>query len=455
MTTGARRALLWPLLVALVVRLACLPLGSLIAPSGDALGYVFLAQEYRTHGGFSELALGVRPPLQRMLLAPGLDASTSPPSAWPGAYLIQIGMDLLALALLMQLARRRFGDRAAVATGWLYALLPQAILYSSAVIMAETAAVLAIAAALLALDSLERALDRAGAAIAPRVVLLGMCLGLGILTKELLVPVTAIFALALLLRPAPRLAHRLGLVAGTCAVALLVTTPWLAYTQQRYGVPILSGTFGDMGLGLDNTPPGESSRRFFKEYIDLDVPGRMDYAQAVFRRALLEYPGLTAQRAAGRLRIAAGPEDALPIWIAMTFDGFQPDASSNLTLARQSWVLPAGWGRSVQVLCGVCALLLFAVGAAGLAAAPRSTLKTVALLALCVILVTLALTVSTARYRHGMVPFVLPFAGYALSLLIDRAHRPETEQHGTRRAACCGLAVAVLLTVTMFCLPAP
>ncbi len=455
MTGRARQTLIWPLIVALVVRLACLPLGSQIAPSGDALGYVFLAQEFRSSGYFSALALGVRPPLFRMLLAPGLDTTVTPPAAWPGAYLIQIGMDLVALALLMQLTRRHFGERAALAAGWIYALLPQAVLFSTAVIMAETVAVLVVAAALLALDGLDRALDRRGTSVASRALVLGAILGLGILTKELLVPMTGVFVLALLLRPTPRFLPRLGLAMATGVVALLVTLPWLISTQQRYGVSILSGTFGHLSMGLDNTPPGESSRHFFKEYIDLDVAGRMEHAHEVFRRALFEYPGLTAERAWARLRMAVGPEDALPIWIALTFDGFSPDASSHLTLSRQAWVLPAGWGRRVQLLCSACAVLLFALGAAGLACAPRSMLTRVALLALLMLAATLALTVSSARYRHTMVPFMLPFAGHALALLEDRLRHRVTPQHGARRAVVWGLAVAGLLIATMFCLPAP
>jgi 4-amino-4-deoxy-L-arabinose transferase-like glycosyltransferase len=454
-TPAARQALLWPLLVAIVVRLCCLPLGADIPPSGDAFGYIYLATEFRETGSFAELAQGVRPPLFRVLIAPGIDLSTEPPSAFPGAYLIQIGMDVAAMALLMRVARRRLGDRAAIAAGWIYALLPQAILFSSAVIMAETVAVLAIAVALVALDNLDRALDRPGARIAPRVAALGIVLGLGILTKEVLVPVAAMFLLALLLRPGRPLLQRARMVLAAGALAAVVITPWVAWTHQRYGVPILSGTYGDISMGLDNTPPGITSRRYFKELYVRDVKAKLRMAHAVFRRALVDYPGLTAVRSWVRLRIATGPEDVLPIWIALTYDGFMPDASSNFALSRQCWVLPEGWGRRVQLVCGAATLVFFALGAAGLAARKRDVMSTVAVLALLVLLATLALTVSSARYRHSLVPFLLPHAGLAASLLLARLRGLELPQHGTRRAAWCGLAVAVLLTVTLFVLPAP
>jgi len=455
-SSGGRRAWLWPVLAAILLRLACLPLGARIVPSGDAVGYIKLAQDFRASGEFNALAQGVRPPLFRVLLAPGVGTTGVVADAFPGAYLIQIGMDVLALVLLVQLTRRRFGDHAALAAGWIYALLPQAVLYSSVVIMAETVAVLAVAAALLALDGLDRALDRPGAAIAPRVLLLGAVLGLGILTKELLVPVTGVFLLALLLRPRPAPWRRAGLVLATAGVAGLVVAPWAAWTAQHYGVPILSGTHGDMSMGVDNPPPGQTSMRYFKELYIRDVKDQLDYSHAVFHRALVEYPALTAERAVMRMRIAAGPEDVLPIWIAMAFDGYVPDASSNFALSRQAWVLPPhGWGRRLQLLGSACAVAFFALAAAGLASVRRDLLRTVALLALAVILLTLALTVASPRYRQSMVPFLLPFAGLAAARLLDALRGQQTQQHGARRAATCGLAVAVLLTVTMFCLPAP
>ena len=71
------------------------------------------------------------------------------------------------------------------------------------------------------------------------------------------------------------------------------------------------------------------------------------------------------------------------------------------------------------------------------------------------LLATLALTVAAARYRHGLVPFVLPVAGLAVALTFSRIERDALGTKSTRRALVGGLAMGFALLLTLFLLPAP
>jgi len=135
--------LAWPLLAALLLRLAALALAPHVPVLGDSQGYVFLARGLRDAGEFMDLAGGVRPPLYPALVALGLDGDDGGAAAFPGVYLLQIAADLAALLVLATLARRAWGPRAAQLTAWAHALFPSAALYAGCVIMAEPVALLA------------------------------------------------------------------------------------------------------------------------------------------------------------------------------------------------------------------------------------------------------------------------------------------------------------------------
>ena len=396
-----------------------------------------------------------------MLIAPGLDGDPVPdvwgdaPDAYPGVYLIQIAVDLATIALVMLLARRRFGPRAARWAGWIAALYPQSILLASGLVLTEGPAAVASVLALLALDALDRRLDeRAGAArLAGQVAIVGALLGVGILTKEILLPVTAVFAAALLLRPATPWTRRALLAAGTTAVAFLVALPWALHNKREHGVMVWSGTFSDYSLAADNAPPGVNGARMWRKWTT--IAERHEKARAVFRDALLEYPGVTAERALVRLRIGLGPDVMLPAYASMRYEGFQPDSTDDFSMSRSGWVLPAGWGRCVQVLCGLGTVLLFALAVAGLCAAPRGMLARTAVLMTLVLYATLAATVADGRYRHGLLPFALPFAGLAAALLVGRGERARWAPAARRRGLVGGLIAAAFLLATVFLLPPP
>jgi Dolichyl-phosphate-mannose-protein mannosyltransferase len=441
-----------PLLAGLALRLIALGLAPHVPVLGDATGYLFLARDLRDHGSFADPQAGVRPPLYPALVAPALDNDFGAEAAFPGVFLIQIACDLGALALLAGVARRRFGERAGEATGWLHALLPTAVLYAGSVIMAESAALLVTAASLAALDALDRALPGAPRSWLARALLLGALLGVGLLTKELGALVAAALLLALLLGRAP-FARRLGAAALAVVALLAVSAPWAWRNMQRHGVPLFTGSFGHFSVVVDNAPPGESGWLLLQEHETLAA--KLDLADEILRRELVEYPALTAERAVQRLRMLLGPEDMLPCWLATGFDGYQADARSNLDMVRDAWRLPPGVGRAVQVAAGLTTIALFALAAAGMSLAGPGALRRAALLATLGLLVAAALTVAVARYRLALVPFALPFAGLALTVLLDPAARAAADAGRLRVARRTGLQVALLLALTVLVLPAP
>jgi 4-amino-4-deoxy-L-arabinose transferase-like glycosyltransferase len=421
---------------------------------GDASGYLYLAQEWRSWGSLRALNTGIRPPLPRMLIGAGLDTSVTPYEPYPGVYLIQIAAAVLACLLLMLVTRRMFGARAAAATGWLYALYPQAVFWSSGLIMAETFAVLMGAAAILSLHALDRAFDVPGARLWPRAVLLGVVLGVGILMREQLLSVAAASGLVLLLRPGVPFMRRAPLAAAVGVIALGLTIPWARFNLKHYDLPVISGSFADVSMLIENAPPGQSGIKLWLR--EPELKDKVAVARKTFRRALTEYPLLTAERALFRLRVLFGPEVMLPIYFAIPFDDYVPDTYETFELYNQNWRLPAGtWGRRVQLLCAVGVVIVFALAAAGMAAARPSTLRRLALLITALIFVSIALMAGTARYRHSLLAFLLPFAGLALAALTDRTARAGLDDPARRRALRWGIGMALLLIVTLFVLPQP
>jgi len=437
-----------PILAALLVRLACLPFAADLPTIGDAHGYVFLARELRA-GRMAYLKEGVRPPLHRVLAAPVLSEDGSP---FPGVFLVQIAADVLACALLVRLTRRRFGEAPGVAAGWCYALYPPSILVSATVVMTESLLSLAAALSMLALDALDRRLRHGpapGLAVA-----LGIALGAGMLSNELMTMTTGVVLVTLVLRHGAPLRRRVLAAAVTGAVAAACVLPWALHNQRVHGLPVVSGTYGPFNMLVENAPPGRDGLTLWRE--PASMRDKVDRARAIFRRALLEYPRLTFERALVRVRVAAGPEITLPAWFGITYDGLAFPDTSNLALFRQGWRMSQGtWARHLQLVCGVAALFFFALGAAGLAGSPPCALRSAGRLLALAWFVTLALTVADARYRIALVPFLCPFAGLAAAALsVDRV-RARLGPVATLKGAMLGLVVAAVLVTTIFRLPMP
>lgn len=459
---GARRALvldLLPVLAALLLRLLLLPLARSIPDAGDSVAYVGMAREFLRNGSFVDLAVGVRPPLFRVLVALGLDGSKHPYDPWPGSFLLQIACDVLACWLVLRLARALFSPRAGRCAAWIYALFPTVALYASIMIMAESAAFALLAAALLQLAHFERALDGRGGGPRRPALLLGLLLGVGILTKEVFLPVTAVVALALVLRFGPR---RAGLAAGVLFVALAVTTPWIVRNLRLHGLPVVSSTATDLVLMHGNMPPSLEGRSTQTDGMQRwsEIPTlreKVHTARRVFANAFTDYPELTAERAWTRLRVLLGPEIITPTWIAHFLEGLPVDAPESYRLMIGSWRLPADtWGRIVQIACGLGTIVLFGLAAAGLALARPGVHRTLALWLPGLLTLAFMLTWSESRYRLILVPLFVPFAGLALDrLLAAWRHEPDAPADEGHRAERAGLLVALLFLLTIFVLPPP
>jgi Dolichyl-phosphate-mannose-protein mannosyltransferase len=446
------RWLVGPLLAGLLLRLAAL---FFIAPQvpllGDALGYAFLGRTLRTEGSYADLQGGVRPPLYPLLVAAGLGGSGPDASPWPGVHLLQVACDLAALIVLSTLARRLFGAKAGAATAWAHACFPSAALYGSTVVMAESCSLLCTALAVERLEALDRALDAPRAWLAPA-AWLGAALGVGLLVKETALMVAVAVLLALLLRRGAG-ARRLAAAGLALAVLVAVLLPWALRNQARHGVLLLTGTYGELSVITENAPPGESGWLLLQGATT--IPQKLDLAHEILRRQFLEYPGLTASRAADRTRLLLGPEVMLPAWVAHGFDGYQPDARSVADMARDAWRLPAGVGRALQLLLGAGGVLFFALAAAGLVLAGPGPLRRATLLAALLLLLATAVTVAIARYRLVLVPFALPFVGLALAALSSPAVRSVQPWPRRRAALRTGLIAGAVLALTIFVLPAP
>jgi hypothetical protein len=447
------RWLVRPLLAGLLLRLAVV---FLLAPhvplQGDSLAYAYLGRSLRTDASLPDLQGGVRPPLYPMLVALGLDGDEGDAGAFPGVYLLQCAADLAALVELATLARRAFGAKAGVLTAWLHAAWPSAALYAGAVVMAESFALLCAAVALERLDALDRRVDGPPREWLRPALGLGAALAAGMLSKELALLAVGATLLALLLRPGA-VARRLQAAGLVLAAMAVVLSPWALRNLNRHGLLLLSGTFGDLSVIVENSPPGESG------WVALQQAGSVQQKQAlaqeIVRRQFLEYPGVTAQRAGERVRLLLGPEVMLPAAIAGGVDAYQPDARSTLWMARDAWRLPWGVGRALQLVTGAGAVLLFALAAAGLLLAGPGTLRRAALLAVLGLLLSTAMVVAIGRYRMAVAPFLLPFAGLGLAAVSCWPVRLVLPWPRRRAALRAGLAVGALLLLTIFLLPAP
>lgn len=480
-----------PLVAAVVVRLLCLPLARDIPDTGDSVAYVGMAREFLRDFAFVDLAVGVRPPLFRMLVALGLDRSTHPLDPFPGSFLVQIAADVLACGLLMGATRRLAGERAARIAGWIYALHPAAVLYASLLIMAESATAALLAGAVWQLVRIgapspgDVASSGARRGLRSPWTWLGVLLGLGILMKEVVLPVTGAVLLGLLLHFGRR---RLLAVAGVGLLALAVTSPWIVRNLRVHDMLIVSSTAGDLVLMHGNMPLPRSGAMLDGMQRWSDIPtlrGKVEAARGTFARALTEYPVLTARRAWTRLRIALGPEIIPPVWIGYHLEGLPMKHTDGYGLLVGNWRMPSGtWARTVQIACGVASVLLFGFGAAGLVLLRGHLLARLVPLLAGLLVAAWMLTWSESRYMLTLVPFVVPCAAVAIDrVLAARSARderralappPSAEAEDLRvaehlrdaadlraslspaqRAERVGWAVALLFVLTIFVLPPP
>jgi hypothetical protein len=449
---SARRALIAPLVAALLLRLiAMFWLASQAAVVGDAVGYLLKARAMAAGGALTESTDGqVRPPLYAMLVSLGLDDDPAPDDMMPGVFLLQILADLGTIAISMSLARRRFGDRAAAATGWALACWPLAILFSSTLVMAETAACFTAALALWSVDHLFTQL-RSGKPGLRAAALTGVALGISVLTKELmlLLPLAVVCALIKIGKaPIEAKLKAFGIMSASF-MAALVPFSWMTAGTQGKALP--TGTYGYLALIYDNAPKGKFGQDLWVAQPSIEK--RVEMAQSVFADAFFEYPALTAHRAVQRLKTLLGPEIYAPaLTLAIPIDGFLPQGTTPRSLIAAAWKFPPGTvSRAAQIVFSLSSLVLFVVAALGVAIKRFDPLARVAWYHTAILLIVVALTVSMERYRMTLVPALAPFIGLGISTLLSRRERAELKP----RAIVTAVVVLLLLGLCMFVLDPP
>lgn len=264
--SSRRRALGGVLLVALAARVLSLSLFWDARFVFDEKYYVSVAssiaagQGHRTFGSAEPTAL--RPPLFPGLLGAELWIASHFAGELPKGVLraLQIPPSLLTVAFLFQLCARRFGTRAAAATGLAAALAPPLVQYSH-LLWAESLAAMLLAGLLLCLDRFDerrRARDLAAA---------GLALGLLALTKQ----AWLYFGLAIAAWVAWRLdfAWRRAsrpLAAGLAALVLTLA-PWTLRNAIAFGdfVLVSSMAWWPIAIGNLENPTAEEKRALLRQ----------------------------------------------------------------------------------------------------------------------------------------------------------------------------------------------
>jgi 4-amino-4-deoxy-L-arabinose transferase-like glycosyltransferase len=253
------RILLVLVTIGLVSRIGITAYGGLGTPpesGSDAAEYDSYAWNLTQGRGYSGISPDVKMPSGELLDHPSAYRVPGTSVLWAAIFwpfghryspvrLVQCGLDALTILLLYRIARRCFGEVVAVLAAGVYAVWPQALVYSSQ-LGSEALYTFLFCWLLLAV------LRFAESPSWPRAAVAGALLGLALLTRG-----NAAFMVALMVlwgviqfRNAPPLAIR------TCAiplVAMLMVVPWTIRNYRVLGalVPLETGG-GDVVLGSYN-----------------------------------------------------------------------------------------------------------------------------------------------------------------------------------------------------------
>lgn len=250
-----------------------------LAGSGDILSYHYLAHDlvlYGRYGGHPEadpynLDPVIRPMGYALFIA--LWYWLFEPKLWY-PLLAQVILSVASIALLYSVARREFGERAALSAALLFAMYPNGSLFAST-LMTETIYIFVV---LLFLEVWTRFKVRA--VHTPRTIiiygsLLGFLLGLSVYVRvatlyfALLVPLAFWFLHNTLSKP-----MRVRLVASLVGAFIVSILPYSLYMYQRYGTFRL--TIVESFNILDNTVGHALGGR----------QGRIDPEAAAFKKQL-------------------------------------------------------------------------------------------------------------------------------------------------------------------------
>jgi 4-amino-4-deoxy-L-arabinose transferase-like glycosyltransferase len=415
---STRTVLLWILAIALVLRLGCLLLVPVPPHEGitryDDNRYDALAWNIATGKGYRD-SLG-RPEIKDPPLLPILTAGLYRLFGHDRTpmYVLQALLSAATVALVFGLARRHFGDGAALLAAALTAVNLDLIVFTG-ILLTETAFVFLMCAAMLAW---ERAL---AAPTSAHWALTGVLLGLAALarpTAQLLIVVVAVVTVVSWRSRGRRPRRLVGVLLVAVATFALTLAPWTVrnYLTFHRLVPVAAGAGIGFWVGTNVAWRG----------LDLDLrTGSSIYADPDFQRAaagdpvaadrrmLGEAAGHVVRDPLGVLRLAPGKLVQMlrpGAWLGLHFPAGDPDRKPFVVLLALQYY-PV--------------LLLASLGSALLAVrsrAARPTLLRAWTPIAYVGLLTLA-TIPARRYMLPAVPFLAVLAGMALQQLGDVARR--------------------------------
>ncbi len=410
----------WKLLAIIVLALALramfwLEVAGPSAPlRGDEIDYDAIARSVASGNGFSLSAgepTASRPPLYPILLAGVYRIAGARTEA---GKILQILLGGAIVLLTYLLARRLFGEIAALVTAVLVACNPSLIFISSYLLAENLYIVLLLSFLVLFAVGRGRSLSYAASAAG------GILLGLASLARPNAFPFALFAAVSVLFFGAgargSRFARSIVVLAGVfCALA-----PWAARNEARFGKPILFTTHGGITFYQGNNRVAYDVPTYRGTVAPLDaLPGWDDIkgkgevagdaeAWRLGMAFVRENPGLVARMAA---------------WRFMRFWRLAGDAPFSGVKSGWWWDKGTRFGSlassiDVVFLFSVVVIPLFVIG---LAMTVRRARALVYLYG--VILVHTASAVvffGSLRARMGVEPIIAIFAGYCAARLLTR-----------------------------------
>jgi 4-amino-4-deoxy-L-arabinose transferase-like glycosyltransferase len=317
---------------------------------------------------------------------------------------VQLGLDLVATALLYSIGRRVAGEETGRVAALLYGLYPY-LLFQNLTLNDTGVFVLILVATVRLVYAVA---DRGSAALAAA---LGVLLGAGTLTKSFTWLLLPLFAVWWGRRGVPRV---LALSLVALATLLATVGPWVLRNTRLHDTPVFVSTNLGSNLHQGNNPcvVAYLARGWDAQWVDclgakpvgLSETAADDWhrreALAYLRRHLDQWPRLFGTKFLALWSPAITPA-ALPPGVAPENDPVRLYHSPAFRVARVVHLVYFG--------------PLLGLGLVGLVAARRARLPIAPLLA-APVLVTAVYVVfhPSTRYRAPADPFVLVFAAYAM-----------------------------------------
>jgi len=290
------RILLLIVLAALALRVGYVLLAKRHEPAlGDQIYYVAQANTLARGDGFTDPRDGSQtaehPPLTALALTP---------TAWVAEQISSGGDHLLAMRLTMTvfgagvvlviglLGRSVAGNRAGLVAAAIAAIYPN-LWMNDGLVMSETLSTLAVALAILLTYRFIRSPKPSTAAWVGVAIALAMLARaeLGLLLPLMVLPVV------LMLKALP-FTRQLLLFLLTCAVALVVVSPWLIANLTRFDEPVLFSTNDGLtlcGANLDRTWYGDGTGVWALDCASIPVKGDRSVVSNTLRTRGLDYIG--------------------------------------------------------------------------------------------------------------------------------------------------------------------